>query len=64
MEHELLTDIKEFLAAAEMAPSRFGRESINDGHLVRRLEQGCTVTLKTAERVRTFIAEKQKERTQ
>lgn len=59
---ELLSDIRAFLDVAQMAPSTFGREAVNDGHLVKRLETGGTVTLKTAERVRDYITREKRAR--
>lgn len=54
----LLEEIKAYLKNAEISASYFGRLAANNSNLVKRLEQGKTVTLPTAERVRAFIAER------
>jgi hypothetical protein len=64
MQTDLLAEIRTFLARSGMGPSYFGQKAVRNPHLVKRLERGKTVTLDTAERVRTFIAQKQKERAQ
>lgn len=53
----LLREIEAFLANAEMADSTFGRKAVNDGKLLARLRSGRSVSLDTAEKVRTFIVE-------
>lgn len=65
METDLLTEIQAFLTkTAErssdgkgMGKTYFGQKAVRNPHLVKRLEKGETVTLKTAQRVREFIAE-------
>ncbi len=53
----LLRDIEAYCRQAGIAESTFGRHAINDGKLCSRLRAGKNVTLATAERVRTYIAE-------
>jgi hypothetical protein len=58
MSDRLLTEIRSFLAESGMGPSYFGRLAVGNSELVNRLEQGKTITLVTAERIREFIAER------
>lgn len=51
----LLTEIDAFLARHAMAESRFGRDAVNDPHLLRRLRGGGDVTLTTVDRLRAFM---------
>lgn len=53
---KLLHDIDAFLRETGMAPSTFGRKAVNDGKLVDRLNTGGSVTLRTASRIRAFLA--------
>lgn len=53
----LLRDIEAYCRQVGIAESTFGRHAINDGKLCSRLRAGKNVTLATAERVRTYIAE-------
>lgn len=52
----LLRDIDAFLAMREIAETTFGRRVVNDWNFVARLRRGGSVTLRTEERVRAFIA--------
>ena len=56
MARALLTEIEAFLAESGLTPTKFGLTSVNDGHLVANLRRGNSVTLKTADRVRAFMA--------
>src|SRR5215510_4917743 len=53
---ELLGEIEGFLAQFQVTPSKFGVAAVNDGHLVAKLRKGGSVTLKTADRVRGYMA--------
>jgi phosphopantothenoylcysteine decarboxylase / phosphopantothenate---cysteine ligase len=53
---ELLGEIEGFLAQFDITPSKFGVAAVNDGHLVAKLRRGSSVTLKTADRVRAYMA--------
>ena len=56
IQSELLTEIESFLAArGDMAETTFGRLAVNDGKLVRRLQDGANMTLATIDRVKAFI---------
>lgn len=57
MENELLNEIRAFLSRTGMGRTYFGKLAANNGWLVDRLEAGKTVTVRTVERVRAFIAE-------
>jgi phosphopantothenoylcysteine decarboxylase / phosphopantothenate---cysteine ligase len=53
---DLLAEIEAFLAATGVTPTKFGVAAVNDGHLVANLRRGNSVTLRTADRVRDYIA--------
>ena len=53
----LLTEIEAFLAEAGMSPTKFGLAAVNDGHLIKNLRGGASVTLKTADKVRAYMAQ-------
>lgn len=55
MDTELLTDIRDFLSETGMGPSYFGKASCGNSEVVGRLEDGKTVTLATAEKIRSFM---------
>jgi hypothetical protein len=50
--HALLTEIEGFLAESGVSPTKFGLAAVNDGHLIKNLRGGASVTLKTADKVR------------
>ena len=56
MEKLLLDEIKQFLTRTGMGPSYFGDLACGNTELVRRLESGGSVTLRTAEKIRAFMA--------
>jgi predicted Ser/Thr protein kinase len=51
----LLEEIEAFLELSTLSPTAFGEKAMNDRHLVRRLRDGGSVTLKTADKLRTFM---------
>ena len=53
---DLLAEIEAFLAGSGVTPTKFGIAAVNDGHLVANLRRGNSVTLKTADRVRAYLA--------
>jgi len=53
---QLLAEIEAFLAEFGVAPTKFGLAAVNDGHLVKNLRAGASVTLRTADRVRDYMA--------
>ncbi|MBN8819619.1 MAG: hypothetical protein J0I80_12985 [Sphingomonas sp.] len=52
----LLAQIDEACRRMRIAQTTFGRQAVNDGKLVSRLQQGGRVTLETVHRVHRFIA--------
>ena len=60
MDNELLSEIRSFLAQTGMGPSYFGKASCGNSELVERLESGRRVWPETADKVRSFMAERTK----
>ena len=56
---QLLQQVEDYCRAAGIAESTFGRLAVNDGKLCNRLRAGKSITLDTAERVHSFIAQQQ-----
>jgi len=54
---ELLEKIDAFIARTGMKPTRFGREAMNDGDLIRLLRDGRSLSLKNAKKVLDFMVE-------
>jgi phosphopantothenoylcysteine decarboxylase / phosphopantothenate---cysteine ligase len=52
----LLAEIEGFLAGCGQTATKFGIAAVNDGHLVANLRKGSSVTLKTADKVRAYMA--------
>jgi phosphopantothenoylcysteine decarboxylase/phosphopantothenate--cysteine ligase len=52
----LLAEIEAFLARTGATPTKLGLAAVNDGHLVANLRKGHSVTLKTADKVRAYLA--------
>ena len=57
---DLLSDIEAFLVEFGVSPTKFGLAAINDGHLVKNLRGGASVTLRTADKVRAYMAEQRR----
>ena len=53
----LLAQIEEACRRLKIAQTTFGRQAVNDGKFVSRLQQGGRVTIQTVDRVHRFIAE-------
>jgi len=53
----LLAQIEEACRRLKIAQTTFGRQAVNDGKFVSRLQQGGRVTVQTVDRVHQFIAE-------
>jgi phosphopantothenoylcysteine decarboxylase/phosphopantothenate--cysteine ligase len=51
----LLAEIEAFLARSGVTATKFGLAAVNDGHLVKNLRAGSSVTLKTADKVRAYM---------
>jgi phosphopantothenoylcysteine decarboxylase/phosphopantothenate--cysteine ligase len=52
----LLAEIESFLARTGATATKLGLAAVNDGHLVANLRKGHSITLKTADKVRTYMA--------
>jgi len=52
---QLIREIEVYCRRSAMAESTFGRQAINDGKFVSRLRKGKGVTIKTVDRVRSYI---------
>jgi phosphopantothenoylcysteine decarboxylase / phosphopantothenate---cysteine ligase len=52
---DLLADIEAFVAEFGVSPTKFGLAAVNDGHLIKNLRGGASVTLKTADKVRAYM---------
>ena len=57
MEQQLLTEIRDFLKSSKMGPSYFGKMACGNSEVIRRLENGGTVTVRSLVRIRTFMNE-------
>lgn len=55
-QEKLLADIEAYLSLHGMAATTFGARAVQDGKFVARLRAGKDVTLRTADRVRAFMA--------
>lgn len=53
---DLVSDIRAFCAAHEMAPTRFGELALNDKPFVAQLENGRRLWPETEAKVREFMA--------
>ena len=55
-EHKkLLSEIEAFLVHHRMSRTRFGIATMNDAKILKRLRAGMTCTLKTANRLRSWM---------
>ena len=52
----LLAEIEAFLAGTGLTATKLGIAAVNDGHLIANLRKGSSVTLKTADKVRAYMA--------
>ena len=60
-EHKkLLSEIEAFLVQHGMSRTRFGIETMNDAKILKRLRAGMTCTLKTANRLRSWMEDYEK----
>jgi len=55
MVKELLDEIEAYRLKHDLDPTNFGLKAVKDGHLIRRIKEGRTPTLKTMDRVRRFM---------
>ena len=54
---QLLKDIWAFLEKTGMSPTGLGKEALNDGGFMHRLQNGTDIRLGTVDRVRKFMAD-------
>ena len=52
----ILNEIESFCRKHDLAETTFGKQAVNDGKFVARLRAGKSVTLRTLERVRAYMA--------
>ena len=52
---KLLREIKAFLRATKMSPGAFGKRSVQNSRLVRKLEEGGTISIDVADRVVSYM---------
>ena len=57
---QLLTEISDYCRRTGLAESTFGRRAVNDGKLANRLRNGGRITTDTLERIRSFMARKER----
>lgn len=55
---QLLKEIEQACAKLGMSPSYLCKQAVGNGHLPRRLEEGSSPSIKTANTIRTFIKER------
>lgn len=61
LSEKLLSEVNDFLSETGMGPSYFGKAASGNSELVRRLRDGRSIRLDTADRVRAFMKEKRKQ---
>lgn len=54
---DILKRIERFCVERDVKPTAFGRQAIGDANLITNLRANRSLTLKTAARIMTFIAE-------
>lgn len=52
---EFLAEIKVAAARMDLSPATLCQKAVRNGRLVRRLENGKSVTLDTVERIRAYV---------
>jgi hypothetical protein len=57
---ELITDIDAFLAERDMNQTDFGKRSIGDPNLYRKLKAGRDLRISTLDRIRVFMAKRRR----
>ena len=56
----LLDDINAYLKLTSTDRTAFGLEAVNDGHFIKRMEQGRIPKIPTMDKVRAYMARKTK----
>jgi hypothetical protein len=62
MNSDLISDIRDFLSETGMGPSYFGKVACGNSEVVSRLENGRTITLETAEKIRAYMISERRSR--
>ena len=57
LEEQFRSRVSAFLERTRLSPTRFGRMALGDPSLVRRIECGRSLTLRTADRILAFAAD-------
>ena len=57
LEQQFRSRVRAFLGRSSLSPTRFGRMALGDPSLVRRIERGRSLTLRTADRILAFVSE-------
>ncbi len=57
LEQQFWARIREFLEHTRLSPTRFGRMALGDPNLLRQIESGRSLTLRTADRILAFVDE-------
>ena len=57
LEQQFRTRVSAFLERTRISPTRFGRMALGDPNLLRQIEGGRSLTLRTADRILAFVAE-------
>ena len=57
---KLLTEVEAYRARSGMTRTEFGLRAVHNGNVISRLEQGVVPTIKTIDRIRTYIAKHSK----
>ncbi len=57
LEEQFRTRVSAFLERSRLSPTKFGRIAMGDPNLVRRIESGRSLTLRTADRILAFAAD-------
>ena len=50
LEHQFRSQVDAFLEDTRLSPTRFGTMALGDPSLVRRIDRGCSLTLRTADK--------------
>ena len=57
---KLLTEVEAYRARSGMTRTEFGLRAVHNGNVINRLEQGVVPTIRTIDRIRTYIAKHSK----
>ena len=57
LEQQFRSRVREFLARTRISPTRFGRMAMGDPNLLRQIEGGRSLTLRTADRILALVDE-------